>query len=58
METVTNIRTVLSFGDEEKIMGSYLTLIVELYGKLLEEPLKNSKKKGIIAGISFGNLMI
>jgi len=46
METVTNIRTVVSFASEDKIMN--------LFGKFLEAPQKNSVTKGISAGCAFG----
>lgn len=46
MESVTNIRTVASFGREEKI--------IDIFSRTLENPKKQAFKKGNISGFLFG----
>jgi len=46
METVTNIRTVSSFGNDN--------IILDIFDKKLEEPSKICIKKGIDAGVATG----
>jgi ATP-binding cassette subfamily B (MDR/TAP) protein 1 len=46
MESVTNIRTVASFGREEKIL--------EIFDKTLENPRQKAFKKGNISGLLLG----
>ncbi|CAD8176907.1 unnamed protein product [Paramecium pentaurelia] len=46
MEAVTNIRTVVSFGNEQIILG--------IYSKKVQLPLMKAKERGIYAGLAFG----
>ncbi|CAD8124583.1 unnamed protein product [Paramecium sonneborni] len=46
MEAVTNIRTVVSFGNEQIILG--------IYSKKVQLPLIKAKERGIYAGLAFG----
>jgi hypothetical protein len=46
MESVTNIRTVASFGREEKI--------IEIFSRALNNPKKEAFKRGNISGVLFG----
>ncbi|CAK64833.1 unnamed protein product (macronuclear) [Paramecium tetraurelia] len=46
MEAVTNVRTVVSFGNEEIILG--------IYSKKVQLPLMKAKQRGVYAGLAFG----
>ncbi|CAD8206584.1 unnamed protein product [Paramecium octaurelia] len=46
MEAVTNIRTVVSFGNEQVILG--------MYSNKVQLPLMKARQRGIYAGLAFG----
>lgn len=46
MEAVTNIRTVVSFGNED--------VILKMYSKKVQLPLDKAQRRGIYAGLAFG----
>ncbi|KAM3147561.1 hypothetical protein pb186bvf_000368 [Paramecium bursaria] len=46
MEAVTNIRTVVSFGNED--------IILNIYGEKVQLPLQKAAKRGVYAGLAFG----